>query len=127
MSEKNLYIDMIEFGKDKINDGVTFDELEAHLKTKKYNIDRHRLSLYFFSTYDSVDAKDRGSSDKMCKPGVRSSLTIESSFRLLEYSELQEARRSSKVAMWTAISAIILSLLFNTTFISFIKGLATCS
>ncbi len=38
------------------------------------------------------------------------SISVEDKFRLIEYTELQEARKSSRIATWFASAALIVSL-----------------
>jgi len=42
-------------------------------------------------------------------------MTIDDKFRLLDYIELQEARRSSKVATWFAAAALVVSIVIGAT------------
>lgn len=106
----NLHIAILKFGRTKLQEGITFDELETHLRESGYKVNKDRLKLYVFGAYETLNLADRGSSQKAAVRGVKLSLTMESTFRLIEFEEFRGANRSSRIAIWFATAALVVSI-----------------
>ena len=103
MFKENLHIAIIKYGRDNAENGVKFENLNHHIKAKGYQVNEDRLKAYFGEIYETMDLSKRsGSYDDRAKE--TSVLTIESTFRLIEYEEFKSANRSS---FWATIFAII--------------------
>lgn len=107
--KEDLHISILKYGRDEAENGVFFKDLSKHIKDKGYDVSDERLKAYFGEAYEPMDlSKRKGSYDQGAKE--RSALTIESTFRLIEYEELQNANSSSFYATVFAIVAIIISI-----------------
>jgi hypothetical protein len=112
MSNKkdDIYISLIKFGIDKSEEGVKLSEIKSHLLSleyKFYEIGIHRIVSDLFTP---LNPKTHSPELEMMEDKPMH-LTVESTFRWLEYIELHEARQSSKSAMRIAIIAIVISVL----------------
>ncbi len=108
--KEDLHIAILKYGRDRTENGVLFEDLLNHIKKKGYDVSQERLKIYFAETYESMDLnKRRGSYIDRAKE--KSTLTIESTFRLIEYEEFKSANRSSFRATIFAIIAIIISII----------------
>lgn len=106
----DLHIAILKYGRDEAEKGILFEELKSHIKDKGYDISEARLKAYFGETYEAVDLSKRvGSYDD--RANERSSLTIESTFRLIEYEEFKNANSNSFRASVFAIIAIVISII----------------
>ena len=107
--KEDLHISILKFGRDEAENGVNLDDLSKHIKDKGYDISRDRLKAYFGETYEPMDLSKRGVSyDDRAEE--KSTLTIESTFRLIEYEEFKNANSSSFWATVFAITAIVISI-----------------
>ena len=108
MNYKDVYIKILEYA--YMNPGFTLKEIQAefpeHAELLKKEIEYSTLFIPL-------------SADK--NKGVKFALTFEDRFKLLEYEELKEARKSSRNAMIVAIIAILL------TFSSILVSIFTAS
>ena len=113
MSKKkeDLHIALLKFGRDKLENGITFEELCQHIKNRGYEVSDERLKAYFWDNYETLDRQERGSPSKAIEKGLKFSLTVESTFRLIEYEEFKSANRSSRIATRFATAALIVSIL----------------
>ena len=107
----NLHITILKYGRDKYEAGVKFSDLTNHLKKLDYKVSPHRLEFYFYETYESIDPRKRGNSGTMVAEDVPCALRIESTFRLIDYEELQHANKSSKRATYWASAALAVSII----------------
>ena len=108
----DIIIEIINFGRQNligINNGVTSEEIHNHLISKgllqnNFN-DKVKLNILigqiFTDTGENVG---------------RMMLKVESCFAIIEYDELNEARRSAKSANYWALTALVVSII--STFIS---------
>ncbi|NQT61664.1 MAG: hypothetical protein HQ556_01790 [Candidatus Marinimicrobia bacterium] len=98
-SDSDIYINILKYGRD--NPGFTFNDISGHFPTKGQLIwnemKNSRLFLPIESGEDILDGE--------------LALSFEDRFRLLEYEELQEARQSSRRAMYIAIGSLLLSMI----------------
>lgn len=118
---EDLYITLLRYGRDHLENGVTYTEVRAHLEKNGFNFrdnnnykDKHLRRLFpslFFSPGSSPNAPVDHDPIMDHSEGVRRHLRTEAYFQLLEYEELNEARASSRKAHWTAIFAIIISII----------------
>jgi len=108
--QKNIYLNALEFGEKLLNKGetVTFNKLQEHLKKRGYVFETQAeeqllrdLAREAFHIY--VSDGDKWKEEP-------SYLNVEGYFKLLEYRELNEARKSSREARRYAIFAIVLSI-----------------
>jgi len=111
MKKDDLYIAILKHGYDKINEGVTYDSVRQHLEKLGYSFDADdnisRLHKLFYETFSlHTGKKTRGTVDSESKYYI----DIDAYFKLVEYTELKEARRASKNATYFAIIAIVISI-----------------
>lgn len=108
----DIIIEIINFGRQNligINNGVTVDDINNHLISKgliqnDLN-DKARVNIFIGQIFTATGANDG-----------RIMLKVESCFAILEYDELNEARRSAKSANCWALTALVVSII--STFIS---------
>ncbi len=115
MKKDDLYIAILKYGKEHLQEGVTSEDLIKFLEHKKYE---YQYDGYMFKgIFLDVFRKPTGTvgGRNLCF------MKMEAYFQLLEYEELKEARQSSKTATWIAIVAIIISA--GLAFASIILGL----
>ncbi len=110
MKKDDLYIAILKHGYDKIREGVTKESVMEHLVNLGYVFDTddmkqlyHRLFHQTFSHHQGIDG--RVFEKTTCY------LEMNAYFNYLEYIELKEARRSSKIATWFASIAIFISII----------------
>ena len=94
----DIYIKILKFAND--NPGFRYQQIMDTFPKQKGIIDREIKRKQIFISSDKIDT------DKYM-------LTFEGRIYLLEYEELNEARRSAKYAMFFAIVAILLNLFSN--------------
>jgi len=111
MSKKeDLHIAILSYGKDNLEAGITLKGLCDHIKNKGYTVDEYRMRSYFDSSYESLDQKYRGIGFDKIPDNVNYALTIESTFRLIEYKEFKSANKNALIATIIAIFAILISI-----------------
>ena len=108
--QDDLHIAILKYGRDKLEVGVTFEELSSHIKKLGYKVSNKRMENYFWDNYEPLDWKERGNPASGIKKRSRFSLTVESTFRLIEYEEFKSANKSSRVAIYFAIAALVVSI-----------------
>ena len=79
MSKKkeDLHIALLKFGRDKLENGITFEELCEHIKNSGYEVSDERLKAYFWDNYETLDRQERGNPSEAIKKGLKFSLTVE--------------------------------------------------
>lgn len=109
---QNLYETILDWGYDRIDDGVTYPDFEEMLRVNNYELTGMRAEGIFLKLFVRMDGRSdinyrtlRG--DKF----GRYSLTLEAVFRHLERVELLEARASSRNAMLMAAGSLLLAAL----------------
>ena len=105
----DLYIEMMRYGSDKVNKGVTYEEIKLFLEKKKFHIHEERLKILFYEVYDAVNPPEGRDAEHQARPDVRSVLSLKSTFHLLEYTQLEEARESSRTSFRLAFGALTIS------------------
>ncbi|MFC2113312.1 hypothetical protein ACFLTA_08595 [Bacteroidota bacterium] len=125
MNKHNIYIEMLRFGSQNMEEGVTYNEVKDHLQQNGFTINEKNenpLYLWFFSSFFHESATHftervlRGESDFNF---IESSLPKWSDDKVflmghaymeyMDYVELKEARESAKSARTIAIWAIGIS------------------
>ncbi len=119
MKKEDLHIAILKFGRDKLEEGVTFDEFKKHVRAGGYDVSKDRLESYFWGNYEPLDRLERGRPQEATNRGSKFSLTVESTFRLIEFEEFQSANRSSRIATWFATAALVVSIIAAGTSIYF--------
>jgi len=96
---KDNYIKLLQWGRDNI-DGCSASELQTKLKELElpFDYDHYNNNLNAFTIGIFVNYKGRYY------------LSFEGYFELNEHERLEEARKSSSVAKWIAICALIISI-----------------
>ena len=107
---EDLHIALLKYGRNRLEDGITFEQLREHIKNRGYKVSDERLKAYFWDNYETLDRQERGSPQGAIEKGLRFSLTVESTFRLIEYEEFKSANRSSRIATGFATAALIVSI-----------------
>jgi len=114
MKTEDLYITILKYGKTHLLDGVTYSSVEKYLNSKGYSTegDLHRLRYRIMFNDVFEDPVHRtlyvdGSSDQ---EKFTLFIKMEAYFRLLEYEELKDARKSSKKAQTFSTIAIAISI-----------------
>ncbi len=123
-TQQNIYIDALEYGVNNLKEGISYNDLEKHLKEKGYNI-KGKFAKYFktwfYSTFFnnpqtkkairalSGDTSISGYIEESQYDKDKSPLMAEGYFNLMDYKELEEARESSRQAQKTAKWAIIIA------------------
>jgi hypothetical protein len=100
-NQNNLIIDVLKFGMDKFYEpNLKKKDVEDFLISKKYKIDadleekiKQIIYNYFVEENNNIQ------------------ISLDSYFKLIEYIELEESRKSSKSAKRWAILAIILNVI----------------
>jgi len=105
---EDLYIELLRYGKKHLVDGVTMPDTLAHLRELQPE------SLLVQNPGDFINAAFSSAFNPIASTGGeldsrRYLLNMEGYFNLLEHDELQEARKSSRNALWVAIGAIVIS------------------
>jgi hypothetical protein len=104
-SNKEIYAEILQWAKGN----QPFDMKELHnafpnyIKLIDQAQNKEELFLYF---------REQGT-DSSGQPTYKHKylLSFEGAFKLLEYTELQEARQSSKIAQWSSFIAILISII----------------
>ncbi len=110
--KEDLHIFILKYGRDKLESGATFDGLCEHLKNHGYDVGTERAAKYFWDNYEAFERKDipDTSGSGSFKKGAKFSLTVEATFRLIEYEEFKSANRSSLTATRYATAALVVSI-----------------
>jgi hypothetical protein len=111
--KEDLHIAILKFGRaqDRLENGITFEELKDHINKRGYDVNEERLKAYFSESYETIDRKKRGNPLKAIEEGLRFSLSIESTFRMIDYEEFKCANRNSRIATRFATAALLVSIL----------------
>jgi len=116
--KEDLHIAILKYGKDKLESGVTFLDLCAHIEGQGYQVSESRMKVYLSDSYDTLE-RHRDSHNLNLRQGIINSaiangemfsLTVESTFRLIEYEEFKSANESSVVATGFATKALVVSI-----------------
>ncbi len=107
--EKDIYIEAIKLGKDRLQKKLktsTYD-LDEHLKSKGFHVpDGEFLNGIFLDVFGTQFMRNRS------LPNEPSYLNSDAYFKWLDYEELKQARKSSAEAKKMAIWAICISGIF---------------
>ena len=110
MSKEDLHIEILKYGKDKLETGVTFDELRTHIKNLGYEVSEYRMRHYLNDNYVIMENEYQGQPWEAMDKGLKFTLSVESTFRLIEYNEFKSANRSSRIATRFATAALLVSI-----------------
>ena len=105
----NLYFQVIEFGLDKLEDGVTFQEFGQFITQLEIQMSDYSARTVFMEFYKVKERENCGNPDTAIDAGDFFVLKADAAFRHLEHVELQEARSSSRNAMKMAIRSLLLA------------------
>jgi hypothetical protein len=111
--ESNIYFEILAWGNNHIDLGVSFAEFGSFLDGKEASIGLGRRRQLFKELFDHCERanQSQGYLDQALNSGEKFRLNVEASFRHIERLELVDARKSSKQAMCTAILAIVIGAL----------------
>lgn len=110
----DLYIAVLKYGKKNMNEGMTAEDTEKYLNGLGYKFESIEGNAHYEKFFRDIFC---GSGDQMQIKGStlynkkKYFMNVEAYFRLLEYTELQEARKSSTRATWFASSALVISII----------------
>jgi len=113
MKEKNVYYEVLRWGIQHIDTGVSFEDLKLFLnKNSKISLTEKRAMALFRELFTPLDGGNTsGHVTNSISNGSKFHLTVEAAFRRIEIQELEEARQSSRSAMRVAIAAIVIGAL----------------
>ncbi len=109
MKREDLHIALLKYGRDKLENGITFEELREHIRNRGYEVSDDRLKNYVVWNYESLDRQGRSNPLEAIEKGQKFSLTVESTFRMIEYEELKSANHRSRIATGFATAALVVS------------------
>lgn len=108
--EKDLYIELIKYGKDKLYTGVKMSEAISHLESIGIKLDTDsKKALFreaFLAIFGSQLEQNNGGTNASESPRY---LNVQSYFEFLDYEELQESRKSAEDAKKISGIAIFLA------------------
>lgn len=110
-NKEDLYIAVLKYGKENIGKPFLFAELEAHLKGIGYVYDEFALRQFFAALFISLDSPTGNNQNQPIDNNHKFFLEHTGYFNLLEYQELDSARKSSLQATYFAIIAIFISII----------------
>lgn len=106
---KDFYLLMLEYGRATLESGVTQKEVKEHFEQKYgYKFDTDDKGRQFTRVFWDVFFDQTGTNGR---DGNKLFMQMEAYFKLLEYVELTEARKSSISATRFASAAIVISIL----------------
>ena len=61
-TKEDLNIAILKFGRaqDRLENGITFEELKDHINKRGYDVNEERLKAYFSECYETIDRERRG-------------------------------------------------------------------
>ena len=107
----DFYITTLKYGRNALpnSKGVNHNEVRDHVKRIHPNINDEVFLRMFFSEFQALQDMGKGHVHHI-ENDTPHVLNIEAYFRLLEHEELEEARTSSKRALFVATGAIAISI-----------------
>lgn len=108
--KEDIYIAVLKFGKDNIGKPFKFPELEKHLKDNGYEYEEFALRQFFAALFISVESPRGNDQNRPIDPSQTFFLEQSGYFHLLEFQELESARKSSLQATYFAVIAIFISI-----------------
>jgi len=106
MAEKeDFHITLLKYGRERVNgsEPVYYPDAKAYVKSKHPELSDMSFRNAFTVAFVASELPEDGQRHQAM------ALRLESYFQLLEYEELQEARKSSRNALRVAIGAICIS------------------
>ena len=120
MKKDDLYIAILKHGYDKVREGVTYNSTKQHLKKLGYDVGAHDVgaddvgtddgALYYRLFHETFTHPKGKKFNHTITLETKCFIDMDAYFKLVEYTELKEARRSSKIATYFAIAAIVISI-----------------
>ena len=109
-NKEDLYIAVLKFGKANIGKPFKFPALEKHLKDEGYEYEEFALRQFFAALFISLESPHGNDQNAPIGPNQTFFLEQSGYFHLLEFQELESARKSSLQATYFAIIAIFISV-----------------
>ena len=106
----DLVIALLRYGKSHLVKGTTFPEVHTHIKGSGHDYDLTHLESLFLQLFKPLELGYIGDNKHRLTEHVQHGLAIDGYFNLLEHDELEQARSSSKCAMYIAVFAIVISI-----------------
>ena len=114
MKENDLYIVALKYGYSKLEQGVTHSEVKKYLESKGFSFPTREAEKHYDRIFTSIFSEPQGRSWKNhnVPDSVEFTCFMDSDayFKLLEYEELKDARKSSLHATVFASIAIVISI-----------------
>ena len=109
--QEDLYIKILTFGKENIGKPIKYSQMQQYLDNEGYEYDEFALRQFFTAVF--IDRKSPTGNDPGRHPSEEGVFYLEHHgyFNLLDYIKLQEARQSSKTAVYIAIAALVVSIM----------------
>jgi hypothetical protein len=108
--KEDLYIAVLNYGKNHIGKPFLFSDLERYLKEKGYAYEEFALRQFFAALFISLESPGGNDQHHPINKNQKFFLEKDGYFHLLEHQELKSARKYSLQATWFAIIAIIISV-----------------
>ena len=107
----DLYIALLRYGKTHLDRGstLTIDDAKKFLEDGGYKFEVEYFPHLFPELFEQTSPQDMGQSAALGDPDPHT-LSVSGYFQLLEHDELAQARRSSLIATYIAITAIIIGI-----------------
>jgi hypothetical protein len=116
---RDLYIEILIFGKANLGKPICYSELIKYLKDKSYDFDEFSVKQFFTALF--IDKKYPNGNSVNPNTGGEYFLEHEGYFNLLEFDELTSARRYAFWATIFAIAAIVISIISSIVSINYSK------
>lgn len=107
---EDLYIRVLEYGKENIGNPIKYAQIKQQLDDEGYEYDEFALKQFFCEVFVDGDFPSGNEPGRINETGEYY-LEAKGYFNLLEYIELKEARASSKIATYFAAAALTISAL----------------
>ncbi|MEQ5870237.1 hypothetical protein J4E08_10040 [Sagittula sp. NFXS13] len=106
---RNIYEAIIAWGYDNIDQGVTVTQFDQFCSDWGTFVPQRRLREVFVETFVLRTGQGVATHDTENRDQQLWHLKLDAVFQHLDRVELEEARKSSKSAMWWAITSIVLT------------------
>jgi len=106
MSEENLYTEILRWGYDRVNSGVTYTEFKGFIAEMDVGLGESRMSALFRELFDHMETNlTLDAVHSAMRNDEAFHLNVEATFRHLERIQLEEARSGSAQALfWARVS-----------------------
>ncbi len=116
--ETNVYYEVLNWGHQRINEGVSFADLKGFLATKTtLQLEDKRAKALFLELFRPLEYGNLTVSAEIAalNDGTKFHLKLEAAFKYIELQELEEARQSSRSAMRIAVISIVIGIAVGVT------------